>query len=387
MNMIFNKKLRVCIVLLSLLLSLSLQLNVAYSVEVKGVDTKDVLTFLCDAVQLDIAKYEVTLLTSETNYWPWLTGTAETTGQYMLDSTGILDSKGKCGTSLLMVTFTLWDNKLVSCALYEKSQGPAIYNDKPAIPPKDAASNFLQRYQTFTGDMQVTQMRSLLDEADINSNTTKIVNDLSLEIFTASNNSLFTWSNTLNGVSYSRLHLEFKDGYFSEFGDDRSFYQLGSSELNISQEEAESIALKSVEPYQYSNNTKEIANFQIDEKNIRSYASFLNHTNHFVIYPCWIVDLPLDDIYAGGYSYIEVMIWADSGEVINVEALGYGYPYEEPSPTSSEITQIGDNSEAPLTLYMSLICLAIVIPIAIIIIVSRKKHTLLNPITLTKSDI
>ena len=50
-------------------------------------------------------------------------------------------------------------------------------------------------------------------------------------------------------------------------------------------------------------------------------------------YPCWIVDLPLGEFYAGGVSYIEVMLWADSGEVISVEALGGGFPYEEPYPT------------------------------------------------------
>jgi len=305
--------------------------NVGYAAETP-VNVEEVLVFLRDVIELDMTKYNALLITNATNYWLGLSGVAQTTGQYRLDSTGFVDSTGECGTSVLTVTFQLWDNKLISCDIYENSQGPPLYSKQPATDLKDAASSILQRYQTYTGDTQISQMKSLLDTVDVTSNTTKTADNLSLEVKLSHERTLLSWSNTLNGAGYSRLRLEFDNWGFSEFYDDRSFYKLGSSEVNISQEEAERIALKSVEPYQYTNKNG-TANFNIIEENIRSRFSFLNRDDYFVKYPLWIVDLPLGEFYPSGVSYIEVMLWADSGEVISIEALGGGFPYEEPYPT------------------------------------------------------
>ena len=339
-------------------------------------DLEEVLVFLRDVVELDMEKYNAILVIKTTNYWPWLSGFAQTTGQYRLDSTGFIDSSGECGTSILMATFTFWDNELISCDIYENSQGPTLYSKQPPTDLRDAASAFLQRYQAYAGDAQLVQMRSLLDMVEVTSNTTKTVDNLSLEVFIRDESVLFTWGNTVNGVDYSRLRLQFENGHFSEFGDDRSFYTLGSSEVNISEEEAVRIALKSVEPYQYTNKNG-TANFNIVEKNIRLRFSFLSRTNHFVKYPCWIVDLPLDQFYSGGVSYIEVMLWADTGEVVSVEALGGGYPYKEPSPTptpSPENTQPNNNDAPPSSVYIVAACVAIAVPIAVGAVVLKKRR-------------
>ena len=102
-----NKKLYAIIVLSALLVAFFVQFNVAYAVAETTVDTAEVLVFLKDVVQLDTTKYEVTLTTKATNYWPLLGGIAQTTGQYRLDSTGLLDSTGQCGKSILTVFYSL----------------------------------------------------------------------------------------------------------------------------------------------------------------------------------------------------------------------------------------------------------------------------------------
>jgi hypothetical protein len=350
------------------------QFNVGYATETPA-NVEEVLVFLRDVVELDMAKYNAILVTNATNYWPELGGVAQTTGQYRLDSTGFVDSTGECGTSILTVTFSFWDNKLISCDIYEESQGPPLYSKQPATDLKDAASNFLQRYQTYTGDTQLSQMRSLLDTVDVTSNTTKTADNLSLEVKVKYDRTTLSCSNTLNGAGYSRLCLEFDNWGFSGFYDDRSFKKLGSSEVNISQEEAVSIALKSVEPYQYTNKNGTV-NFNIVEENIRSRFLFLNRTDHFVIYPCWVVDLPLGEFYAGGVSYIEVMLWADSGEVISIEALGGGgYPYEEPSstptPTSSPIPE---PEPFPTTMVIAPIASVAVVGVGLIVYFKKRKR-------------
>ena len=160
--------------------------------------------------QLDTTKYEARLTTEATEYWPKLGGIAETTGQYTLDSTGLVDSTGQsgtnstglvdstgeCGTSILEVNFMFWDEELVMCSFYEVSQGPPLYSKQPVTDLSDAASGFLQRYQTHTGDAQLAQMRSVLDTVEVTSNMTKTVDNLSLEVYVEDDKTFFAWGNT-----------------------------------------------------------------------------------------------------------------------------------------------------------------------------------------------
>ena len=230
-------------------------------------------------------------------------------------------------------------------------------------------------------------MRNLSDTVDINSNTTKTDDDLSLEVKVKYNNTYLKWSNTLNGVGYSRLSLKFDKWDLSKYYDDRSFYKLGSSEVNISQEEAHNIALESVKSYQYTSEDEEKANFNILEELIYSRFDFLNRTDRFVKYPIWIVDLPFDRVYAGGASYIEVMLWADSGEVISIEALGSGFPYDSdstPIPSSSPIpTSTATPSSKPVefaepfptTLVVTVSLLSVAIAgIGLLVYFKKRKH-------------
>lgn len=376
-NVILNKKLYAFIVLSALLVAFFVQFNAASAATT--VDTAEVLVFLKDVVQLDTSKYEATLTTKATNYWPWLDGFAQTTGQYTLDSTGLVDSTGQCGTSIVTVSFTFWDEKLISCSIYEESQGPTLYSKQPATDLRAAASDFLQRYQAYTDDAQLTQMRSLLNTVEVTANTTKTVDNLSIEVYIEEDKTFFTWGNTLNGADYSRLRLKFQNGQFASFGDDRSFYELGSSEVNISQEEALDIALKRVESFTYTYKGKNITltSANIVKEDSLLYFSFLNRTKRFEVYPIWIVDLPLDDLYPGNIAFIKVMLWADSGEVISCEALGYGFPFEEPylTPTPfTENTEPDNNGEAPSAVYIAVACVVIAISIAVVAVFLKKRR-------------
>jgi hypothetical protein len=297
-----------------------------------------------------------------------LGGICEKSGRYYLDSTSFLDSAGQCGKSILEVKFTLWDEKLVNCYIYEKSQGPAFFQDASAN-LNDAAVGILQRYQELTGDTQIPQMRNLLRDIDTFSNVTIQSDDLRLQVVVMADTTYLTWENVLNGDDYSRLKIVFKNGQFFRFCDDRFFYKLGSSEVSISKEEAINIALKRVDnfSYTYQNQRIFITSANISEKLTTAAPGFLNKTNPMVVYPVWVVDLGLDALYPGDIAFIKVMIWADSGEVVSCEAMGYGFP-SEPDVTAEttvapENTQtIANTSTDYSTIYVTVACLALIIP-------------------------
>jgi hypothetical protein len=272
-------------------------------------------------------------------------------------------------------SFTFWDEELIMCSFYEVSQGPPMYSEQPVTDLRDAASDFLQKYQTRTGDAQLTQMMSLLDTIEVTPNATKTIGNLKLTVVAENDRTLFTWSNTLNEAIYSQLHLGFQGGHISDFGDNRKFYKLGGSEVNISQEEAVSIALKRVETYSYMYQGKEITDFNIDKELILSQPHLLNKPiNPMEVYPCWIVDLGLDDLYPGNVAYIQVWLWADSGEVFICRAMGYGgFPLDSSSTSPTENTQ-PDNGAVPLAVYITAACVAVAIPIAVVAVALKKRR-------------
>jgi hypothetical protein len=338
-------------------------------------DLEEVLVFLRDVVQLDMTKYEAHLSTS--GVLPWMEGLAHTTGQYRIDSSGL------GGTSIINVNFAFWDKTLISCSLYEVSQGPPIYSEQPSTDLRDAAS-FLQRYQAYTGDTALEKMRNLLDTVNPATNTTTTVDNIKLTVSVTPDETRFVWSTTYNGADYNRLILEFENGYLFDFYDDRSFYNVGSTEVNISEEEAVRIALEHVATYSYTYNGTEIAKFNIVEEQIRTKLQVMGKFNALELYPLWTVDLPLDEVYSSGVSYIEVRLWADTGEIIDCEALGYGggsgFPDDSSAdPSASEVPSSTDtppdNGIPPETaMYIAIGLAAVLIPIALATIIYKRKR-------------
>lgn len=366
--MIMKKKALALMMALLLSAAVGAQYSVGYATE-SPTNVEDVLVFLKDVFQVDTAKYETTLVVSGTEYWPELGGIAQTTGQYSLDSTG------QGGKSLLTVSFSFWNEELISCSFYEESQGPPLCIEQPKTDLMDVVSGFLQRYQTYTGDSQLAQMRSLLDTIEAISNTTKTVDTLILIIHVEDDRTYFAWSNTVNetefnGTGYSGLHLGFRDGHFSDFKDDRKFYELGSSEVNISLEEAVEIAAKRVEDYSYMFNGEEIADFNVSREFYISRPHFMNRTGDpMELYPCWIIELGLDKYYPGNVASIQVLLWADSGEAFHCQAMSYGISYPTPDQTPSSTPE----GVLAIEVEVFLIVASVVAVIALVVFMLKKK--------------
>jgi hypothetical protein len=359
-----NKPFQVVIVLSVLLGAFVVPLDVAEAAQ--PVDTDEVLDFLDEVVGLALSKYQATLTANSSLLM------FQTTGQYRLDSTGLLISPDRCGTSILTVSFTFWGSTLTTCSFSELSQGPAYYALPLASNVKDAALGFLQRYQTYSGDAQLTQIRTLLEKSDFSVNSTETVDNLLIEVNVEGNRTQITCGNALNDADYSRLRLTLEGAEVTGFHDDRGIYTLGSSAVNTSPQEAQDIAL------QHATTNFSISASEIAQEHIRSRVSFLSRGDYTVLYPIWIVDLPLTSVHQGGVSYIEVMLWADSGEVISCEALGYGIsnfdtPAASETPDYSSPTD-SDETSTPNAIYLLLVTVALIIlPFAFVFLKKRTK--------------
>jgi hypothetical protein len=308
-------------------------------------DTSQVLVFLRDVVGIDLDSYEIArnsyavLNESKVSFIKEIIN-IETTGSYQFTNYDYVNFNN----SLLHCGFKFINATLVSATLYVDSGKPIFSKPLPAN-LADASKIFLARYQNFTKDTQLTDLQSMLINVDSTKNSTVIVGNLKLEVLVTSYGTSFCWKPTFNSVDYPGMGITFCDGFFHSFGDDRSIYTIAKADVNISKEQAIKMALERAKAYSYTYNEKVISNFSIVEDQILTELRprSRNHINE--LYPSWMVLLPLSDVYPGFVSVIRVEIWADTGEIIACQSLGYGGPI----PSSKTDDSTSNNATPTLT--------------------------------------
>lgn len=324
-----------------------------------------VLVFLRDVVMLDVEKYDVVeaigpLVEDKQSGWLPLTS-----GKLSLYSE----------TSILDVLYNFVGDSLTGCSFYA-IRGSAEYLQPLPADLADAASLFLQNYQAYSGDSSIAAMKDMLDDVDVTNDTTKIVGNLKLEI---TNDMLtsFQWRRTFNGADYHGIGINYKDGAFSSFGQDMSYYKIGNTDVKITREQAIDIALERAESFSYLHLGRRIETFTILEDHIIAELRVKSRYEAYLLYPLWMVDLPLDDIYPGSVFFIRVNLWADNGEIINIRPLGGGLPSDGSSTASSTAEPTGTKlSEAELTTAMYIIAVVATVPVLITIpIIILKKRS------------
>jgi hypothetical protein len=264
------------------------------------------LSFLSDAVGLDLAKYNVTLQINRSGDPSDWGGLPEEHGKYSLIS----------DESTLDVTYKFVNRTLFSCHLYVYKGSP--FYVQPSVSVLNMTEGFLDRYQTFTGESRLQPMQDMLDTVTEVKEITKSVGNIKLTVLGGENSASFEFMYTANGLNFTRkrTYMLFEDGYLKSFIDGWSIYKVGSDSVNVSEEEAISIARKATEdmPDLYSNVGNEtvvlhpVLSEQVDVELMVGIKEPLT------LCPMWHVELYFDKFY-GNYYGVAVDIWADTGAV------------------------------------------------------------------------
>ena len=273
---------------------------------------REVLAFLQDVTQLDVTKYESTLIGTMLSYPEELANISLTSGKYTL----------KSETSELDVLFKFTNNTL-TWVLIRVMDGSPIFSAQQHANDIDKAKTILSNYKAFSSDNSLQTMSDILDTVDATKSLTTVMNNTKLQVDKSSSSTSFAWRYSIDGADYSRLDIKFKDGHFYEFRDDRSYYRIGGTDVNITEEEAVNMALDHAKNFSWIFDGKKVTDFNIVEKNIG--AELLTRSRApLELYPYWMVTLPLDNYYPGNVASILVTIWADNKEIIDCFTLSYG---------------------------------------------------------------
>jgi hypothetical protein len=325
------------------------------SVQQKG------LAVSSDVLGFDLGKYNVTTKEyPQTSAMSYLDVVPQNSVEYTL--------KSEEGNTRLFYTFA--NSKLQMLEVLENDRTQSA---KFGVRDVFAANEFLSNYQAYTADPLYGQLRSMIDKVDKAENFTKGSTNITLEATFAEDCTTFKWYYTSNGAiapNSKFISIIVKDGFLAAFVDNWQLYNVDSTNVKLSKEEAIATALHTAKNHAWSLNIDDSSlnakNF--NESNVRWTALLfdgsLNADNKrsedpLALYPVWRVGIALDKWY--GYMYgVQVDIWADTGEVRRVQEAWSTMPPPEGVPTT-DLNEQEALSEADVNMAMLILLPACVI--------------------------
>jgi len=255
------------------------------------------LTILNAVVGLDVTKYAVTTKEYPQNYNSSYLGVVpQKDVGYELTSE---ESKVKT-----LCTFA--NSRLQMMHILETEGSPHM--SEAAANPIELAKNFLANYQAYTSDSLYGELSSTLDNVDAGTNVTKTSGNTQLEAITNNGYTTLKWTYTSNNaVAPSKfIALGFKNGFLTCFVDNWHLYNIGSTSVNLSKEEAAAITLETAKNYA----STKLAAYAFDAQNLNKsnirWASLIfdgslgaNETRNedpLMLYPVWRVGVALDKV-------------------------------------------------------------------------------------------
>jgi hypothetical protein len=297
-------KLRNLGILLILAVALTLSAINVPTIRAAELTTEDnALDFLENVISLDIKRYKVTLEIFPENYSTYLENL------YLENVRCTLESN----ESKIRVGFTFQNYTLTYCKL-SILEGSILYAQSPSTNVVERADVFLQRYQNYLGTSDSQEMRDILATVDEVQNATVIVDNVRFELTAELSRTKLRWDYTLDGADYTKLSFTFRNNGEFSFSDTTNLYEIGSTNVKISKEEAVALAMERVENMSWTVEDVKVGNVSILDN--RTSAILLTAPKEpLVLYPYWQVSLTFDKVYPGNVYGVTYNIWADTGEI------------------------------------------------------------------------
>ena len=273
------------------------------------------MTMIRDVMQIDLPNYQATLLSDKVEQRLDLGGAIEEVMRYSLVNN---QSRIELTLRFRNAHFSL----LQVTQLEGLPNFPLVYTQPQPRDVVQACQGLFDRYRFALYDSYMDEVTKLLTSANESSNGQTLGNT-KLQISSYGDSADVLLLYTVNGMDFEAksLHVVFQNHVVTEFSDDWFLYQIGSTQATISQDQAVLIAKNAAKNYSWNANGTQVTNFEILDNPVS--AQFYPHpkTENLTLYPYWYVTLYLDKTYPGGVSEIAVGVWADTGQVANIQAL------------------------------------------------------------------
>jgi DNA-binding transcriptional ArsR family regulator len=277
-----------------------------------GIGADKVANFLQNITQIQTKNYTISLLSNTMQWRTDFGGVAEEVMQYSLTSS----------ISNLNVNFRFRNNHFSRYELDMVESSPIFTQ----FQPNDVLQNakfILARYKTYSGDAYLTNMSNLLATVNKVNNTVVTQGNMKLQITVSGGGVVFFWMYTEDGIDYQAkgLQMTFQDNVLTTMTDGYFLFTVGNTDLATSREQAVNIAKSYVETLTWTIEGKQVSGFSVVDPPLS--VQLVPHTrgNSVELIPYWYVEMSLDKIYAGGINEVTIGIYADTGQVADVQML------------------------------------------------------------------
>lgn len=274
----------------------------------------EAMTIIKNVFQIDVTKYQVTLLSDTVGPEASMGGISEEVLTYSLVN--------NASNINLVLTFTNGSFSLFQLNVIEGVQAfTPVYTQRQPTDFLTAARDIIVRYESVDNASYLNQMSQLLSAAT-EPLQNQTLGNVKLETSVDGENAQFTLLYTENNVDFVAKSLEmvFENGILTTLSDDWPLYAIGSTQMNITQDQAIQIARDAVTSFTWKVNGVQVSNFNVLQEPV-SAVFFAIPLSGLTLYPYWYVTLYLDKFYPGGVNSIGVGILATTGQVLNIQAL------------------------------------------------------------------
>ena len=275
--------------------------------------TDKVSSFLKNVSKLDTTLYTIDLRDNTMQWRTDLGGVAEENMQYALTST----------FSNLNIDFRIRNNHFSRYALDLVESAP-IFSQTQPIDVLQNAKFTLARYKAYSGDDYLTQMSELLDTVSKIENTKVTQDNMEVQIITYGSTVVFLLMHTENDIDFQTkgLQMTYQNNILTTMTDGYFLYTVGNTNLAVSNEQAVEIAKSHVKTLTWNIEGQQVSGFSVVDTPLS--VQMVPHTrgNTVALYPYWYIELRLNQIYAGGINVVTFGIYADTGQVADVQMRG-----------------------------------------------------------------
>ena len=267
--------------------------------------------FLQNVTQIDTDKYTVSLLGNTLQYNTEF-NVAEELLTYSLTN----------GPYTFNVEMRFRDNHFSRYQLEMGESSPVFTSSQPDD-VLQAAKGTLERYQAFSGDAYLAQMRSLINAVNTTGPTTVTQGNMTLQITVSGGNTEFMWMYNQGGIDYQTkgVMMTFQNNILITMTDGYFMFNVGSTKLTVSQEQAITMAKNYVSTLTWNFNGTKYTGFPVLDNPVSVQMVPHPRGNSVNLVPYWYIILGLDRVYPGAVNEVTVGIFADNGQIDGVQML------------------------------------------------------------------
>jgi hypothetical protein len=289
---------------------------------------REALTFIKNIIQLDYTKYygKIGDLPNPENPY-----TFQYYVNYQNDSNLSASEKYQ---QMLTITYLNVNQTEISFTI-STDVGLISYHDD-GINVIDQSKGILERYQTTYNAPYIQDMLNSLGNYSTITNSSQQVGDIRLDLHSGYGIENITWSRAVGNIpnSFDTLTLLFNNGTFNSFTDNWNRFIIGSSSVNISQEQALQIAnqeVQSVQSVGWDGGTIGISGTTINDNSVTYALSFqpIGNTTYGetgTLAPCWQLNGNVTYPLEGNTllnPYFSAVIRADTGQIQKLQLGSY----------------------------------------------------------------